>query len=136
MNYTIINSQSSIDELMKTFNGFHDSCITEIHYVSGAHVNENRAINPFDSIRTVTIIFQSQCAVTRTIEIKFENVVRLNLCPKTEMQDAVIYGASIFRCNNLLYWSSLCDIEISELGKADFTWISAEKISWRIIDSP
>jgi hypothetical protein len=133
--FNVIDNQMAINDLMTKFNGFHDSCIKEIKYISGAFVDQNGAINPFDSIRTITAIFQSQGAIVKAIEMKFEKVVRLNLCPKGEMEDAVIYGASIVCHNGLLYWSSLCDIKLSELENNDYTWISSEKISWRALDN-
>ena len=133
--FNIIDSQSAINDLMTKFNGFHDCCIKEIKYISGGFVDQNGAINPFDSIRTLTAIFQSQNAIARAIEMQFEKVVRLNLCPKGEMEDAVIYGASIISYNGLFYWSSLCDINLYELEKNDHTWISSEKISWRAINN-
>ncbi len=135
MIFNIIDNQESIDYLMNQFNGFHDSCIKEVKYVSGAYVSKNGAINPFDSTKTMTIIFQSQGANIRTIEMKFDGIVRFNLCPKGEMEDAVLYGASILYYNGLIYWSSLYDVKLSELEDCDSTWVSSERISWRALDN-
>ena len=44
MIFNIIDNQESIDYLMNQFNGFHDSCIKEVRYVSGAYVSQNGAI--------------------------------------------------------------------------------------------
>ena len=134
MLFNNISDKSSIDYLMHMFNGFHDSCIKEIRYVSGTYVDRNRAINPFDSIKTAAVIFQSQSAAIRTIEMKFEKVHRLILCPKGEDEDAIIYGASIKKYNGLLYWSSIDDAELTELESNEFTWISSEKISWTVLN--
>lgn len=39
-----VNSQTDIDYLLGEYLGFHDSCLTELSYKSGAYVGEDNAM--------------------------------------------------------------------------------------------
>ena len=106
MDFYEINTDYDIEQLMNNFGSFHDSCIKEIVYISGGYVEEDGAMNPFDSEKCVIIVFQSQCAKYRTIEVKFEGVVQMNLVPKPDYYDNIIYDASLIK-NNELFYSNL-----------------------------
>lgn len=41
-----ITDENSLKEFMERVSFFHDSCIKEMHYLSGAYVNENLDIKP------------------------------------------------------------------------------------------
>ena len=60
MEWNNIKTKDDIYKLMNVFGNFHDSCIKEIHYVSGAYVNENLEMNPINKRRNVTVVFQRQ----------------------------------------------------------------------------
>lgn len=135
MNYFEINNDRDIEKLMEEFNYFHDSCIKELKYYSGGYVDENGAMYPFNSKRCVRIIFQSQNANTRVIEMKFEETEKLNLFPRNEDYDCVIYGVSLKKFENVFYWCEWEDFKIDDLKKEDGTWISAKKISWRPLEN-
>lgn len=94
-NYIEIKNNEDTEELMKEFNWFHDSCIKELVYYSGGYVGEDGSMYPFNSSRCVKIIFQSQSANTRVIEVKFEKIQKLNLLPRDEDYDCVILGATL-----------------------------------------
>ena len=135
MEYFEINDERDIENLMKEFNHFHDSCIKEIKYYSGGYVDEKGAMYPFNSERCVNIIFQSQGANTRVIEMKFEKIKKLNLSPRNEEYDCVIYGATLVKINDLFYWSEWENLKIEDLKNEEGTWISAEKLSWRRLEN-
>lgn len=97
MNFFEINTNSDIELLMNEFGWFHDSCIKEMVYISGGYVEENGAMYPFDSVKCVIIVFQSQDAKYRTIEVKFEGVEQMNLVPKQDDYDNIIYEASLIK---------------------------------------
>lgn len=133
MDYIEIRQDTDIEKLMEEFGWFHDSCIKELKYYSGGYVDENGAMYPFNSIRCVKIIFQSQNARTKAIEMKFEKIQKLNLVPRNEDYDCVIYGASLKKIGNLIYWSEWDNFKLEDLEKEKGTWISAQKVSWRLL---
>ena len=124
-----IDSEQSITELMKLFGGFHDGCVREIHVQSGTYVDENRALHPAWHI-DVTFFVQRQWPNPSAIEMKFENVARMNIAPEKENYDPWIFGASLHMFDGLIFWS-----EIEEFNPMDpcigRIWISAKKAYWR-----
>ena len=131
MDYIEIKQDSDIEKLMQEFGWFHDSCIKELQYCSGGYVDENGAMYPLNSSRCVKIIFQSQNANTRVIEMKFEKIQKLNLAPQNEEYDCIIYAASLKKIGNLYYWGDWENLSIEDLKKENRTWISAQKVGWR-----
>lgn len=135
MEYIEMREQSDIELLMKRFNYFHDSCIKELKYCSGGYVDEDGSMYPFNSSRCVEMICQSQNAVIRVIEIKFEGVHQLNLVPRDENYDCVIHGASLKKMDELYYWSEWENLNAEDLERGGGTWISAETVSWRSLNN-
>lgn len=130
MDYKIIKNKADIDELMSEFDSFHDSCIKEISYESGSYVDKDRAMYPFDDKRGLTIVFQSQGAAFRTVELKFEGLIRLNLLPRKENYDSIIFEASLIEQNGVYYWSEWGNFNLNEENDSFGTWLAAKKVSW------
>lgn len=130
-NYIEIKNDKDIEELMREFNGFHDSCIKELTYYSGGYVGEDGSMYPVNSSRCVKVVFQSQCAEERVIEVKFEKIRKLNLLPRDEEYDCIIYEASLKKIDGMYFWSEWDNFKIEDLEKEYGTYISAEKVSWR-----
>lgn len=55
-----LRTQHEIDNFMKEIIGFHDSCIKEIKYSSGAYVEKNLSMSPVNTKRTLTVLIQRQ----------------------------------------------------------------------------
>lgn len=53
-----LRTQHEIDNFMKEIIGFHDSCIKEIKYSSGAYVEKNLSMSPVNTKRTLTVLIQ------------------------------------------------------------------------------
>lgn len=51
-------TQQQIDEFMREIHGFHDSCIKEMKYSSGAYVETNLSMSPVNTKRTLTVLIQ------------------------------------------------------------------------------
>ena len=134
MEWNIIESQEDIQKLLNIFGDFHDSCIKELKYVSGAYVSANLAMNPSNSKRDLSVIFQRQCKDPTVIEIVFEGVQKVNLIPSTGSKDWIIYEASLKRINGTYYWADWDNFENSDIDEVNRTWISASKIKWRVAD--
>jgi hypothetical protein len=135
MDYIEIKDEMDIEKLMQEFNWFHDSCIKELDYYSGGYVDEDGSMYSFNSSRCVKMIFQSQNAKARVIELKFDGIKKLNLFPRDEDYDCIIYGASLKRIDNMFYWSEWENFKIEDLTKEDGTWISSRQISWRVLEN-
>ena len=55
-----ITDENSLKEFMERVSFFHDSCIKEMHYLSGAYVNENLDMYPVNDRRILRVIIQRQ----------------------------------------------------------------------------
>ncbi|MDU1825418.1 hypothetical protein [Clostridium sp.] len=75
--YLSIKNNKDIEKLMEKYNYFHDSCINEISYESGAYVNEDLSMNSINDKRILKVVFQRQ-ENPRNLEIKFNKLVKLN----------------------------------------------------------
>jgi hypothetical protein len=133
VDYIELKNNKDIEKLMQKFNWFHDSCIKELQYYSGGYVGEDGSMYPFNSARCVKVIFQSQDTNAGVIELKFDGIKKLNLIPRNEEYDCIIYSASLEKIGNIFYWSEWGDFEIEDLTKEEGTWVSAEKVSWRTL---
>ncbi|MCB7521847.1 hypothetical protein LIZ64_08860 [[Clostridium] hylemonae] len=135
MEYKSIETQEDIEIFMAGFNGFHDSCIKELYYYSGGYVSVDRAMYPFNSVRSVSIIFQSQISEHPAIEMRFELIHQLNLQPRREDYDCIIYDASLVKIGELFYWSEWGEFQLEDIGIKKGTWLSAEEIKWRALEN-
>lgn len=113
---------------------FHDSCIKEIRYVSGAYVNENLVMRPINESRVLSVIFQRQFEDISMIELQFEGIDYLKLFPNNENYTCEILDSSMFIFNNRIFWADSGDVSPSNLESYDGTLICASKLRWRAID--
>lgn len=135
MEWNSINTKDDIDKLINVFGNFCDSCIKEVHYISGAYVNKDLEMNAINKKRNVTVVFQRQEKKPSTIEVIFEKISRLNLAPVDERYDCVISDVFIDIFNGEIYWAESKNFDIHNIREYDdFTWICAESIRWRRID--
>ncbi|MDO4630054.1 MAG: hypothetical protein Q4C70_12810 [Planctomycetia bacterium] len=132
-----IHSENGIQPLLWLMNGFHDTCVKEIWYDSGAYVNQDLSMFPYNSRANLHLIIQGQWENPSTIELVFEEVSRFVLEPipgDDEMCD--IFDASMFLENGFFHW---CDTD----GYRDYahlrdsigvTWVRAPRVRWREVD--
>lgn len=133
--YKSIETQEDIDVLMMEFKDFHDSCIKELNYYSGGYVDVDRTMHPINSVRNVSIIFQSQISDYPVIEMKFELIHQLNLQPRPENYDCIIYESSLVKIDELFYWSEWGRFQLEDIHNCKGTWVSAEGIKWRFLQN-
>lgn len=133
VSYNVIKNDNDILKLMEDYNYFHDSCIKELHYLSGGWVGEDLAMSPFNVQRKISIIFQRQGRPNSVIELVFLGVNKLNLEPRDEKYDCIILGASLKIVNDLIYWSEYDDCNENNLANEEGTWISASQVMWRVL---
>ena len=129
----IVNIQD-INHFMETVCCFHDSCIKEIKYVSGAYVNENLSMHPINDKRVLKVIVQRQFEDNPMIEMEFVGLKKLKLCPVDENYTCEILDATMFMKDSCIWW---CDCGgVSELNLEDYdgTIICASQFRWRTIE--
>ena len=129
-----IISEHDLSDFLSRFGYFHDSCIKEIKYISGAYVNEDLSMYPINSQRTVKIIFQRQYSNPSVIEMEFIGLSQLSLFPPDDNYTCEIVDATMIRHDDRIYW---CDCGgLSEMDLNDYrgTLICSSKVRWRTAD--
>ncbi len=135
MEWHEVRAKNDIDELMNVFGYFHDGCLKELKYVSGEFVDQALSMNPINTKRCLSIIFQRQYHNPSVIEIIFDKIIRLNLAPIFEDYTGEILGAYMDFVDGVIYWSDYENIEPSKKDEFnDCTWISSASAKWRIAD--
>lgn len=130
--WTPIQTEEDICVLMQSFGGFHDSCIKELKYISGAYVGEDLGMYPFNDQRSVRMIFQRQDKNPMAIEMEFSGVITLSLSPKNTAYTAEILDASMLMRDGKIYWYDSFFKEKPDVYHG--TWIEAEGVRWRCAD--
>ena len=148
-NWNDVKNQSDIDFLNESYGGFHDACITELRYISGADVYEDFVIKfgePID--RKLYVIFKRQWQPIK-IELLFEGMRQMNIAGWQNN-----YSCDIFDCyfalrsdlisgrdENLIVWADNCGFNPKECFERKFlaepmtTYIISEKLKWRLLES-
>ena len=124
----------NITNLINIYGGFHDSCIKEVNYISGAHVNDNLSMMPINDMRSVDIVFQRQYKNPMAIVMRFSGLKTLHLAPPNSNYTCEIFDAAMFIKENHIYWADSYDVTHENIETYNGTWICAEKLQWRVID--
>ena len=67
--------EKDITFLMETVGYFHDSCLKELKYVSGAYVNNDLSMHPINDTRELKMIIQRQDESPSAIEFVFSGTI-------------------------------------------------------------
>lgn len=138
--YKYLTNENDIENFMKLYGYFHDSCIKELKYESGMYVNSNLSMQPINDKRNLNIIFQRQFSTFSTIEMVFEGLVCLHLNPSSSDMDGIINSAYMCIKDGEVLWLDSDnfnkEIDSKELNKlSNITWIKAENVKYRIMDN-
>jgi hypothetical protein len=128
-----LTTDNDIQSFMILFDYFHDSCIKEIRYTSGAYVDANLAMQPNNDKRIVNIIFQRQYKELTAIALRFMEIETLHLSPFGDDYTAEIFEATMFIKNGRIYWGDSANIK-DNMNEYDGTWLCANRVEWRVID--
>jgi len=129
-----IMNNNDIEKFMKRICYFHDSCIKELKYLSGAFVDEDLAMYPVNDRRILKVAIQRQFENIPMIELEFSGLKYLKLIPHDERYTCEILDATIILKNNCIYWCDCGGLSESELSSYDGTVICASKLRWRTIE--
>lgn len=129
-----IKNAEDLSQFMTKMCFFHDSCIKEFKYVSGAYVNEDLTMHPINDRRILSVIIQRQSQDNSMIEMEFAELKYLKLFPITEKYTCEILDASMFFRNELIYWCECSEESTIDFENSDETIICASKFRWRPIE--
>jgi hypothetical protein len=143
-----INSQIEIDYLMQTYGGFHDSCITELHYVSGADIDESLSMRFGNSKdKKLSVILKRQWKPIK-IELYFEGMRKMNIAgwQKNYISEILDCYLKLHNdlvkgdCVNLVVWADDEGFDPKGIIGSDIleepmsTYIISERLKWRLLE--
>lgn len=120
---------------MERVQHFHDSCIKELKYVSGAYVAEDLSMYPVNDQRVLRVIVQRQFEDLSMLELEFTGLKYMKLFPTDVRYTCEILDSAMLIKDGYIYWCDSADITKSELENYKGTLICAEKLRWRAIPS-
>ena len=128
-----ISSVREINDFMKKINSFHDCCIKELKYSSGAYVNDRYEMYPVNDKQILNVVFQCQSEGNGMFEMEFQGLKYLKLLPLDETYTCEILDATMFMQNKLIYWCDCGGLSEADLDDYMGTVLCAEKLRWRPI---
>ncbi len=131
MEWHKIFNQNDINDFMNKFGYFHDGCIKEVHYISGAYVSEDLSMMPINDKRILKVVFQRQWKDLSAIEIEFSGLIHFNLKPVDKNYTCEIFEAYMQCINEVIYWADDSEWDINAEDKNEYTWVAARYVQWR-----
>lgn len=128
-----IVNKDDIIRFMDTIMYFHDSCIKELKYESGAYIDDELSMYPVNDKRILSILIQRQHYEMNIIEMQFIGLKYFKLIPVTEEYTCEILGARMFIKDKCVYWCDCEDLSEREVDNYEGTLICASKLRWRVI---
>ena len=133
--WEIISTNDEILKFMEKVCYFHDSCIKEINYISGAYVNENLSMYPVNNRRVLRVIIQRQYEKYPMIEMEFQGLKYLKLFPADESYTCEILDSTMIMKDGNIYWYDCGNLPDHDIDDYAGTLICASKLRWRSIEN-
>ena len=128
-----VRTKDDITFLMETVGYFHDSCLKELKYVSGAYVNADLSMHPINDTRELKMIIQRQDDNPSAIELVFLGLNYCKLFPSNEQFTCEILDATLLWKDGNILWADCGGLSLEEIEKYDGTVISAAGLRWRAV---
>ena len=129
-----ISSSDEISQFMERVYDFHDSCVKEISYISGAYVNDSLSMHPLNDRRILRVIIQRQFGENSMIELEFQGLKYLRLFPVDPYYTCEILDSTMLLKDGDIYWCDCGDVTEDDLDDYKGTLICASKLRWRSIE--
>lgn len=129
-----ITSKENLNNFMDMHCHFHDSCLKELKYISGAYVDENLAMYPINDHRTVKMVIQRQFENPSVIELEFIGLIYLKMFPNNEKYTSEILDATMAMKDGCIYWCDEGGLSENDLETYAGTTICASKVRWKAAD--
>jgi len=128
-----IVNENDLTDFMDLHYKFHDSCIKEMKYISGAYANE-KIMHPINDQRILKMIVQGKFKKSDVIELEFVGLKYLKLLPSDENYTCEILEASMILKEDYIFWCDCGGLSEGDLENYTGTMICASKIRWRAAD--
>ena len=130
-----ISNNDEIQRFMERVCYFHDSCIKEMRYISGAYVDENFSMYPLNKQRVLRVIIQRQYENDSMIEMEFHGLKYLKLFPVDENYDCIILDSVMIMKDGNFYWYDSSELLESDSEDYTGTLICASELRWRSVEN-
>ncbi len=129
-----ITNEKALNSFMDAMYGFHDSCLKEIKYISGAYVDEKLCMSPVNSQRILSMIIQRQFENPSVVEMQFVGLKYLKLYPIDENNTCEILDVTMIISEDCIYWCDCGGLSKNDIESYEGTTICASKVQWRALD--
>jgi hypothetical protein len=130
-----ITNQNETEDFMEKMGNFHDGCLKELKYISGAYVCTDLSMQPLNDRRILKVILQRQYDDPSVIEMEFIGLTRFILIPVDPcINFAFISRAKMFFKNDCICWCDQEEFSEEGIGEKPETLICASKVRWRSAD--
>lgn len=129
-----IATEKDLNNFMDAMYSFHDSCLKEFKYISGAYVNKELSMIPVNSQRVLSMIIQRQFENPSVIEMQFVGLKHLKLFPNNENDTCEILDATMLLKSDCIYWCDCGGLSEKDIESYTGTTICASKVRWRTVD--
>lgn len=129
-----IHNIRELEAFMNTMHNFHDSCIKEIRYLSGAYVDNEKSMYPVNDCRVLNIIIQRQFDENPVIEMEFIGLKFLKLFPVDEQYTCEILEATMIYKDSFIYWYDSSILSEKELDEYEGAIICGTRFRWRSLN--
>ena len=129
-----IHTEEDLNKFLETYGGFHDCCLKELRYVSGAYVEEDLGMSPVNNQRKLYLLLQRQNEKFPVLELEFSKLIKLNLQPTDENYTCEILDVSMFWEDGKIYWGDSNWFQ-TEREQYEGTWLCAKQVRWRILEN-
>ena len=130
-----INNNNDLADFMNTICSFHDSCIKEMKYFSGAYVDDDLSMYPVNDVRALTVIVHRQYQENSMIEMEFKGLKCLQLLPCDDNYTCEILDSTMLLKDGCIYWFDCGTLPEMDFDNYKGNMISALKLRWRSIDN-
>lgn len=130
-----IENRDDLFEFLDIVSFFHDSCIKEIKYLSGAYVDDDLSMYPVNDSRILSIVIQRQFENIHTIEMRFEKLKFLKLYPVDDSYTCEIHDATLLWKDECIWWCDCGGLSEADIADYNGTVICASKLRWRSIEN-
>ena len=128
-----IRDSDELKQFMDNMLSFHDSCIKEMYYLSGAYVTDTLSMYPINDRRVLRIIFQRQYENLSMIELEFCGLKKLKLSPVNESYTCEILDSTLLMKDGNIYWCDCGGLTETDLDAYTGTLVCAAKLRWRAV---
>ena len=128
-----IHNEKELQGFLDQMWHFHDSCIKEIRYLSGAYVNSEGWMHPLNDKRVLSVILQGNFQNAYVIEMEFSELEYLRLWPIDPTYTCEIFEAFMTWKNGNIYWYDREGLLENDADK-EGTVICAKHFRWRAVE--